>query len=142
VTEHGATINQTYTLRGMMKRTPINPKRTTPRRNGEPAPRIKDPANFRSQKLRDLAQECPRCMFCDRPNDGTVVGCHPNGLKYGKGMGVKAHDLLAYGCRECHDLVDGRTGSLTAHERETRWLDAFYWSTLWLVQTGHLGVMA
>lgn len=123
-------------------RTAIKAKRDTPRRTGTPTPRIKDPANFRSQALRDLAQESPRCMFCNTPNDGTVVGCHPpSGLKYGKGMGLKPHDVLAYGCSECHDIIDGRAGTLTQFEKETRWLDACYWSVLWLLQSGHFNVI-
>lgn len=121
-----------------MRRSPMPPKRETPRRKGTPSPRIKAPANIRSQALRDVAQDCPRCMSCQMPNDGTVVGCHPNGLKYGKGMGLKAHDLLAYCCRRCHDEIDGRAGSMLPHERENLWLDAFYWSTVWLIQSGHL----
>jgi hypothetical protein len=94
---------------------------------------------LRSPKLRDAARDCPKCMSCHQANDGTVVGCHPNGLKYGKGMGQKANDVLAYCCKDCHDIIDGRTGSLNRIEREAKWLDAFYWSTVWLIQDGRLG---
>jgi hypothetical protein len=93
---------------------------------------------IRSPKLRDAAKDCPRCMACGKPNDGTVVGCHPNGLKYGKGMGQKPHDLLAYLCASCHSEMDGRTGDLDRKERDEMFLDAFFWSTCWLVQSGVL----
>jgi hypothetical protein len=93
---------------------------------------------IRSQKLRDAAKDAPRCFACQSPNDGTVIGCHPNGLRYGKGMGQKPHDLLAYCCHSCHNLIDGRAGSLNRQERDEMWLDAFYWSTVWLIQSGRL----
>lgn len=39
----------------------------------------------------------------------TVVWCHANGSAAGKGIGMKAHDLLgAYGCANCHDAYDRR----------------------------------
>src|SRR4051812_49420808 len=39
----------------------------------------------------------------------TTVWCHAAGSAAGKGIGMKAHDLLgAYGCSSCHDVVDRR----------------------------------
>lgn len=93
---------------------------------------------LRLQKLRDAAKDAPKCFSCNRPNDGTVVGCHPNGIKRGHGMGQKAHDVLAYCCHECHAKIDGRAGNLALSTREIMWLDAFYWSTVWLIQEGIL----
>ena len=93
---------------------------------------------LRSQKLRDAAKDAPECFSCHQPNDGTVVGCHPNGHRYGKGIGQKGHDCVAYCCRECHDLIDGRTGNLTGKQRDEMFLSAFYWSTVWLIQSGVL----
>ena len=111
--------------------------RTTPRRVGKPANRIKVPANFRSQALMDLASECPHCMnqSCGAYNIGQIVGCHPNGLRFGKGMGQKSHDLVAYLCGDCHKILDGAGDR---RELEAMFLDAFYWSTLWLIQSKHL----
>jgi len=41
-------------------------------------------------------------------NPGTDVLCHLNG----GGMGMKRNDLAAaYGCSNCHDIVDGRLRS-------------------------------
>ena len=98
---------------------------------------------FRSAKIMEAAKYAPECFACHRPNDGTVVGCHPNGLKYGKGMGLKSSDFVAYLCgggNGCHDKLDGRSGNLTRQEKDEMFLDAFYWSTVWLIRTGRLQV--
>ena len=102
-------------------------------------PSIPKDKPIRSAKLREAAREAPECFSCHRPNDGTVVGCHPNGIKRGHGMSQKAHDVLGYACFECHALMDGRAGTLTQFERENLWLDCFYWSTVWLIRSGRLG---
>jgi len=95
---------------------------------------------IRSAKLREAAKDAPECFSCHRPNDGTVVGCHPpNKLGKGGGMGYKGHDLVAYCCRECHDQIDSRVPALSSKSRDEVWLDAFYWSTVWLIQSGRLG---
>lgn len=37
----------------------------------------------------------------------TTVWCHLNGARYGKGMGMKAHDVLGFaGCSSCHEYYD------------------------------------
>lgn len=42
-------------------------------------------------------------------NSETVVWCHSNESKHGKGMGLKAHDEYgAYGCSSCHAVYDGQ----------------------------------
>ena len=39
----------------------------------------------------------------------TTVWCHANGISIGKGIGMKAHDLLgSYGCYNCHEAYDRR----------------------------------
>lgn len=96
---------------------------------------------FRCQALRELASKCPECQRCGAPNMGQVVGAHSNRLDHGHGAGQKAHDLLAYLCDECHDLVDGRNHApLPRSERERIFLEACYRSTVWLLQDGHLVV--
>lgn len=122
-----------------MRRSPMPPKREKPRRVGKPLPRIKAPANFRSTRLMELASECPYCMnqSCRAMNRGQVVGCHPNSLRFGKGMGQKSHDLVAYLCGDCHKVLDGAGDRAVL---EAMFLDAFYWSTLWLIQSDHLQV--
>jgi hypothetical protein len=106
---------------------------------GRPCP--KTPA-FRCQKLRDLAEEAPHCMrrACRVVNVGQVVGCHRGGLAHGRGMGHKTHDLVAYLCGDCHNLIDRRTGNLTPEEADQEFLDAYYESNLWLLESGHLEV--
>ena len=103
---------------------------------------ILHPGPFRSQALRDLAAKCPKCMSCGARNRGNVVACHSNSLEHGKGMGQKAHDVPAYLCGDCHDLLDGRAGSLTREEKSAMFLEAAYASMAWLLQEGHLQVAA
>lgn len=44
-------------------------------------------------------------------NPETTVFCHINGVRFGHGMGLKVDDIGAYGCSDCHDVVDGRKRS-------------------------------
>ena len=103
---------------------------------------------IRSQKLRDAAKSCPRCMHCGAANPGAdenlgqlLCLCHPpRGLTKGHGMGLKANDLGAYLDKGCHDLMDNRTGViLSPTEQDEMFLNAFYHSTVWLIQSGRLG---
>lgn len=42
----------------------------------------------------------------------TTVWCHLNGAAFGKGMGIKAHDVLGfYGCSACHAYYDTGHGT-------------------------------
>lgn len=66
----------------------------------------------RQTKIRASArdQECTLRFpgICNGRTDTTVL-CHSNLLADGKGMGLKAPDTrAAYGCCDCHDLLDGR----------------------------------
>ena len=137
-----------------MKKTPLKRKspllshhRTKPRRTcskpqeGMGASTL-PPGPFRSQTLRDLAADVPHCMRCGKRNEQDIVGCHSNSLELGKGMSQKAHDLLAYGCRGCHDIFDGITPGYTREEREAEWMKAAIKSMVWLLQEGHLQVAA
>lgn len=84
--------------------------------------------------------------------DGTVVGAHENSLEAGKGMGIKADDVVALLCGACHDFYDGRapniydpTGKYMYHlaaDKELMWLRAFKKSVKWMVQNGKLKVVA
>lgn len=96
--------------------------------------------NYRNPKLLRLASEVECCTHCGARNHGQVVACHSNSQRHGKGMSQKAHDLPAYLCAECHDLLDGRKGSLTRHEKDVMFLDSAFSSWLWLMQSGHLEV--
>lgn len=126
----------------------LNSRREKPRRKrvgpmaGEGAS-ILHPGPFRSQVLRDLAAEVPHCMSCGtKKQRGEIVACHSNSLEDGKGMGQKAHDVPAYLCKACHDLVDGRDQRLTREEKVLMFLRAAFKSMVWLLQEGHLLVRA
>lgn len=89
--------------------------------------------SYRNDLLLKLAAVVPECMRCGASNEGQVVACHSNQIRDGKGMGIKAHDLPAYLCTRCHDLVDGRTHpELTPNERELEHKRGVYRSWLWL----------
>lgn len=125
----------------------LNTKREKPRRKPQDAPKgegasVLHPGPFRSSRLLSLASMAPHCMSCGVANTGQVVGCHSNSLQHGKGMGIKAHDVPAYLCGGCHDLLDGRAGDLTPAEKTLMFLDASYKSTVWLCQAGYLQVAA
>lgn len=98
--------------------------------------------NFRCQRLLDIAKHAPQCMCCGAWNKGDVVAAHSNALKHGKGKGVKAHDLVAYVCRECHDAIDGRDMGLSREARHLMFLEAFYTTQLWLLREGFLKVVS
>ena len=99
--------------------------------------------NYRNPKLLKLASKAPRCMnpACGAMNRGQVVACHSNSLRHGKGTGIKAHDIPAYLCDHCHDLLDGRTGGLLRAEKERLFLESVYETWLWLMQDGMIKVV-
>lgn len=95
--------------------------------------------NYRSRKLLDTARDCPRCMGCGRPNDGTVVMAHSNQSRDAKGMGIKAHDFrIAALCMRCHSEVD--QGSLPREDRIALWEDAHRKTIGWLFEAGKVVV--
>lgn len=78
---------------------------------------------YRSHALLSLAMG-NRCLLrvpgvcCG--DDSTVVACHSNLGRHGKGRGLKAHDCFTvWGCHTCHAWLD--QGKSSAQERE----DAF-----------------
>lgn len=55
---------------------------------------------------------------CERDS---VVPCHANWSAYGKGMGIKAHDIYTVpGCSRCHACLDSGF-SLTGDEKRATW---------------------
>ncbi len=57
---------------------------------------------------------------------GTTVAAHINSVAHGKGIGIKAPDYYtAHLCARCHDLVDGRAGTLTKAEQRDLWMEAY-----------------
>ena len=69
---------------------------------------IEKTAPIRSKKLMAAARD-RSCINCGR-DDGTIVRAHYTGYRqhqYGKGRGIKGHDLLAADlCMECHASFD------------------------------------
>lgn len=96
--------------------------------------------NYRNPTLLKLARECPRCMCCGVSNQGQVVACHSNKQRHGKGIGHKAHDLCAYMCFDCHNLLDGRKPGWDSIQKELAFADGLFKTMLWLLQEGHLTV--
>ena len=71
-------------------------------------------------ELLELAKEYPACDYCgiENPNGDRLCLCHSNALQDGRGASFKSHDLFgAMGCHACHDLVDGRNGTLNKHQK-------------------------
>ena len=97
---------------------------------------------YRNQALLDLAQLAPYCMnpACRTQQHGQVVACHSNHLRHGKGRGIKAHDLPAFLCDHCHDLLDGRAGNLTPSEKDALFFEAFYETWAWIALNGYLAM--
>ena len=96
---------------------------------------------YRNKRLLQLAKECPRCMFCRKPNQGDVVAAHSNQLRDGKGMGIKAHDYrIAFLCHACHMDVD-QGHELDKAMRLERWEIAHRATVGWLFESGHLEIV-
>lgn len=96
---------------------------------------------YRSRKLLDAARDCPECMGCHRPNDGTIVAAHSNQIRDGKGMGTKAADYrVAFLDSACHSELDqGKT--MSREEKVTFWERAHRLSIAWLFESGKVKVI-
>ena len=94
--------------------------------------------NYRNPKLLKLAKEAP-CVLCG-VNDGTVVACHSNQLRDGKGTGIKSHDFrISYLCNIHHDMIDNGK-DLSREERINLWEEAHRKTIGWLFENNHLEV--
>ncbi|WP_306600731.1 hypothetical protein [Geothrix sp. 21YS21S-2] len=95
---------------------------------------------YRNPALLDVIRFAPCCMnrACQVKQEGQVVPCHSNSLRHGKGSGLKAHDIPAALCGNCHDLIDGRAGNLTRAEAEALFFEAVYNTWLWLMKSKRL----
>lgn len=89
--------------------------------------------NYRNRKLLDAIATLP-CQLCGA-EDGTIVPAHANGDRWGKGMGIKAHDVFAAAlCHKCHVAVDA--GSGTREEKRYMWQRAWEATMLELFRRG------
>ncbi len=83
--------------------------------------------NYRNKALTRSAKS-EACVACGA-EDGTVVWAHSNEQEHGKGLGIKAHDLLGnYLCLECHRFYD-LWGGFSGAERRT-WFREQYPKTM------------
>lgn len=93
---------------------------------------------YRNPGLLKLAARAPRCFnpWCGGRYYplGSFVPCHSNAQRHGKGTGLKAHDLCAFMCSECHDRLDGRAGAWTREQKEAIFAEAFFQTMLWLLE--------
>jgi hypothetical protein len=79
-------------------------------------------SNHRSEALRQSARD-EACAACG-VEDGTIVWCHSNEYRHGKGKGLKAHDLFGfYGCMYCHARYDA--GHETREDKHTFFREAW-----------------
>jgi hypothetical protein len=74
---------------------------------------------YRNPKILEHAkgQSCtlnlPGCRYYTE----TTVFCHLNGIEWGKGIGIKAHDVGFFGCSSCHAKYD------STNDFDPDWLD-------------------
>ena len=87
---------------------------------------------YRNKKLLELLRQLP-CQNCGIEN-GTIVACHSNQSKHGKGMGIKAPDsLVAALCSTCHyELDNGR--KLSKEETVHLWDQAYIKTMQYLIE--------
>ena len=87
---------------------------------------------YRNKKLLELLRQLP-CQNCGIEN-GTIVACHSNQSKHGKGMGMKAPDSLVCAlCSTCHyELDNGRKQS--KGERRHLWDQAYIKTMQYLIE--------
>lgn len=95
-------------------------------------------ANFRSRDLLNLAHAVKECQCCGRAAPYGCEPAHANWSEFGKGMGLKAHDVFhAAMHHDCHARLDQGSDE-TRDERYARWLRAYintqllYWSKGWV----------
>lgn len=96
---------------------------------------------YRNRKLLDAAKQAPVCFLCEKTNDGTVVACHSNQIRDGKGTGHKASDVrVAFLCHNCHAAIDhGKEMNRT--QKIERWELAHRSSIGWLFESGIIDVV-
>ena len=93
---------------------------------------------IRSPKLLKAIKSM-NCMSCGKW--GNTVPAHANWHQYGKGLGIKAHDIfVAATCIDCHDVIDGRRGELSKEEQHDMWHAAWLRTLTFLFQEGWITI--
>jgi len=86
--------------------------------------------NHRDRKLLDLAHRLHDCTIripgvCQGHSVEGLEPAHANWSRYGKGMGIKAHDCFhAAACHACHAEID-QGKRLSQEERIDYWQQGF-----------------
>lgn len=92
--------------------------------------------------LRNLAKGQPcliRVPTVCSGNRETTVGCHVRLIGV-SGLGLKSPDpFIAFGCSDCHAVVDGqRKSSFSFEQRRLMLLEGMLRTQHWLIQKGHI----
>lgn len=98
---------------------------------------------IRSRAILDHAQgqPCQLGLACCCGDNETTVFCHLNGADFGKGMGMKTHDIAGFfGCWRCHNAYDLATHGLTDAEISRAVLRATINTWLILIRDGIITV--
>lgn len=117
---------------------PIGRARATAR-EANPLASIAKTDYFRSQDMMEVVREFP-CGHCGRQVEGNC-GAHPNWSFADKGKSIKAHDVPATLCPNCHVPILDQGSKLTRAEREEMWLKAFYQTMLHGFRSGKFQVV-
>lgn len=80
-------------------------------------------SNYRNRKLLDLAHRIQECQIqipgiCIGFQEHGCEPVHGDSQMFGKGMGIKSHDVAAAGCHACHQ----RLPKMAREERERAFL--------------------
>jgi hypothetical protein len=95
------------------------PMRSRSKTNSDPRPKTGEAELCRGQPCYLLVPGVPA-----HPVD-TVVPCHSNQARHGKGRGIKAHDKYTVpGCMYCHHAID-QSGQFTREEKFALWDNAY-----------------
>ena len=88
---------------------------------------------YRNKALLRAVASLP-CQLCGK--EGKTQAAHANWTEYGKGMGMKAHDVYSAAlCVHCHANID-QGSKLSYEERKSLWEAAWRKTMLVLFEDG------
>ncbi len=98
-------------------------------------------SNYRNRKLLDLSHRVPECQFRLPGCKGWCEACEPahaDGLRYGKGTGIKSHDYYhVASCHACHEAY----AKLPKAEKEAAFMDGWERTLALYFRKGWIGVL-
>ncbi len=100
-------------------------------------------SNYRNRKLLDLAHQTSLCQFqlpgCSGVSLDGCIPIHADGIRYGKGIGIKSHDYYhVAGCNHCHRAYE----SLPKAEKQEVFDPANMRTIALYFREGWIGVLA